>query len=108
MFGVKYCRRPAMAEVVRATKTKITERLMLSGREAGRSVHFDVIFRLELVSASGRVSASMLKVSECSCSLHPLRRDLDCSRASTPPSDSLAQSPRVAKCIFKHIHIQKR
>ena len=34
MLGVKYCRRPAMAEVVSTTKYKITECLMLSGREA--------------------------------------------------------------------------
>ena len=45
MFGVKYCRRPAMAEVVSATKTKITECLMLSGREAAQcSLHFEVVF----------------------------------------------------------------
>ena len=43
MLGVKYCRRPAMAEVVMATKTKITECLMLSGQE-GQSLHLEVIF----------------------------------------------------------------
>ena len=45
MLGVKYWRRPAMAEVVSTTKIKITECLMLSGREAGQcSLHFEVVF----------------------------------------------------------------
>ena len=43
MLGVKYWRRPAMAEVVRATKTKITECLMLL-RQEGWSPHLEFVF----------------------------------------------------------------
>ena len=95
MLGVKYCRRPAMAEVVSATKIKITECLMLSGREAAHStwkLSSTLLIRLEVVCEW--VPASVLRVSVCFCSAHPLvcppscnvhsrGRDLDCSRAST-------------------------
>ena len=90
MLGVKYCRRPAMAEVVSTTKNKITECLMLSGREAGHStwkLSSTLLIRLEVVCEW--VPASVLRVSVCPlvcppyCNVHSRGRDLDCSRAST-------------------------
>ena len=68
MLGVKYCRRPAMAEVVSTTKNKITECLMLSGREAGHStsrLSSTLLIRLEVVCEW--VPAPTLRVSVCSC-----------------------------------------
>ena len=94
MLGVKYCRRPAMAEVVSTTKYKITECLMLSGREAA--------FWLCWSDWRLSVSGCLLLCWECLCALavstllcplscastllqcvHSRGRDLDCSRAST-------------------------
>ena len=72
MLGVKYWRRPAMAEVVSTTKNKITECLMLSGREAGHStsrLSSTLLIRLEVVCEW--VPASVLRVSVCFCSVHP-------------------------------------
>ena len=79
MLGVKYCRRPAMAEVVSTTKNKITECLMLSGREAGHStwkLSSTLLIRLEVVCEW--VPASVLRVSVCSCSVHSLVFTLLC------------------------------
>ena len=63
MFGVKYCRRPAMAEVVSATKTKIKECLMLSGREADHcTLRFSVTLSIGLEVVFEWLPASLLRV----------------------------------------------
>ena len=73
-MGVKYWRRPAMAEVVSTTKNKITECLMLSGREAGHST-----LRLSLtLLIRPEVPAPMLRVPVCSYSAHSLVFTLLC------------------------------
>ena len=123
MFGVKYCRRPAMAEVVSATRTKITECLILSGRE-GWSLHLEVVLD-QLFTGSCRWRLLGWQVYVCTCSVHPLvSTHLQCPVSTlwvviwtavapghyhlTAARDSLAQSPRVAKCTIINVRKQKR